>query len=130
MRVALLGGAVDIDLDVLDANPPDVRRQVREYAVGQRRRFDLPVAIPDSFTGRVMDALGAIPYGETRTYGELAGGLDTAPRAVGGACGRNPVPVVVPCHRVVGHDGRLGGYSADGGTALKRRLLDLEARHA
>jgi len=66
-----------------------------------------------------------IPYGETRTYGDLAAALDTAPVAVGSACGKNPVPLVVPCHRVVGRDS-LGGYSAGDGTALKERLLALE----
>ena len=70
--------------------------------------------------------MAAIPYGETRTYGEIAAELDSAPIAVGGACGRNPVPVVVPCHRVVGSDGGLRGYSAADGIATKRRLLELE----
>jgi methylated-DNA-[protein]-cysteine S-methyltransferase len=76
-----------------------------------------------------MDAMAAIPYGETRTYGDLAADLDTSPVAVGGACGRNPVPLVVPCHRVVGHDG-LGGFSAEGGVDLKRALLAHEREHA
>jgi len=74
-----------------------------------------------------MDAMAAIPYGETRTYGELAVELDTAAVAVGQACGRNPVPIVVPCHRVVGANS-LGGYSAEGGPELKERLLALEER--
>lgn len=129
MEVELLDGAVDIDLDYLDIDAGALRRQVREYATGERRAFDVDVMFPDSFSGRVMEAMAAIPYGETRTYGELADALDTSPRAVGGGCGRNPVPVVVPCHRVVRSDGGLGGYSAAGGVALKRRLLDHEARH-
>ena len=69
--------------------------------------------------------VAAIPAGETRRYGELAAELDTAPIAVGGACARTPVPLLVPCHRVVGVDG-LGGYSAADGLALKRRLLGHE----
>jgi methylated-DNA-[protein]-cysteine S-methyltransferase len=73
-----------------------------------------------------MDEMSAIPYGETRTYGEIATALDSAPVAVGQACGSNPVPIVVPCHRVVGSDGGLHGYSAPGGVALKRRLLEHE----
>ncbi|MDE0718540.1 MAG: methylated-DNA--[protein]-cysteine S-methyltransferase, partial [Rhodospirillaceae bacterium] len=64
-------------------------------------------------------------YGETRTYGEIARWLRSAPRAVGGACGRNPIPIIIPCHRVVASDG-LGGYSGDGGTDTKTWLLELE----
>lgn len=129
MDVQLFGGRMDIDLAYLDVGPGELREQVRAYAAGERRTFDIDVAFPDSFTGRVMAAMAAIPYGETRTYGELAGALGTAPRAVGGGCGRNPVPVVVPCHRVLRSDGGLGGFSAAGGVELKRRLLDHEAAH-
>jgi methylated-DNA-[protein]-cysteine S-methyltransferase len=67
----------------------------------------------------------AIPYGETRSYGDLAEAVGSAPRAVGGACGRNPIPIVIPCHRVLAKTG-LGGYSGEGGLATKRRLLALE----
>lgn len=126
MEVDLFGDAVSIDTDPIDAPHPAIRRQIEEYRAGARRRFDLPVAIPDSFTGLVMEAIGRIPYGETRTYGEIAADLDTAPIAVGQACGRNPVPIVIPCHRVVASDG-LGGYGAGSGIALKRRLLGHEA---
>lgn len=128
MRIELFGGDVDIDLEYLDVRPDALREQVREYAADERRTFELAVSFPDSFTGRVMEAMATIPYGETRTYGELADELDTSPRAVGGGCGRNPVPVVVPCHRVLRSDGGLGGYSAAGGVALKRRLLEHESR--
>jgi len=127
MHVELCGHAVDIDASRIDASDAEIRRQVAEYAAGERRSFDLPVAAPDGFTGAVMDAMAAIPYGETRTYGELAVELDTAAVAVGQACGRNPVPIVVPCHRVVGANS-LGGYSAEGGPELKERLLALEER--
>lgn len=129
MNVQLLDGRVDIDLAYLNVGADALREQVGQYAAGDRRTFDLEVSFPDSFTGRVMEAMAAIPYGETRTYGDLASELGTAPRAVGGGCGRNPVPVVVPCHRVVRSDGGLGGYSAAGGVALKRRLLEHEASH-
>jgi methylated-DNA-[protein]-cysteine S-methyltransferase len=67
-----------------------------------------------------------IPYGETRCYGDLAGMIGSAPRAVGGACGRYPIPIVIPCHRVLARNG-LGGYSGAGGLDTKRRLLALEA---
>jgi methylated-DNA-[protein]-cysteine S-methyltransferase len=69
----------------------------------------------------MMEAMAAIPHGETRTYGDLG----TASAAIGSACGRNPVPVIVPCHRVVGADGN-GGFSAEGGVEAKRRLLAFE----
>lgn len=129
MEVVVFGGRMDIDLAYVDVGPDELRGQVREYAAGERRTFDIDVTFPDSFTGQVMQALAAIPYGETRTYGELAETLGTAPRAVGGGCGRNPVGIVVPCHRVVRSDGGLGGFSAAGGVELKQRLLDHEAAH-
>lgn len=75
-----------------------------------------------------MAAMTEIPYGETRSYGALATGLNTVLIAVGQVCARNPVPLVVPCHRVVGSDGDLEGYSAADGVATTCRLLDLETR--
>ena len=129
MDVSLFGYTLDVDESRIDASPAEIRRQAAEYERGTRREFDLTVDTPDDFTGRVMEAMAAIPYGETRTYGDLAAELDTSPVAVGGACGRNPVPLVVPCHRVVGVDG-LRGFSADGGVEAKRVLLDHEREHA
>lgn len=119
------GGSLTIDGAFLDASPDEIREQAAGYAAGERTSFDASVAYPDSFTGEVMRAIAAIPYGETRTYGELAADLGTSPIAVGGGCGRNPVPLVVPCHRVVGADG-LKGFSGDGGLAQKRALLEHE----
>ncbi|WP_224337200.1 methylated-DNA--[protein]-cysteine S-methyltransferase [Haloprofundus halobius] len=122
----MFGAVVTLDETAVSASPGELRRQVAAYESGERRRFDLDVRRPIGFTGEVMRAMAAIPYGETRTYGELAATLDTAAVAVGQACGRNPVPLVVPCHRVVGADS-LGGYSAgDDDLTLKRRLLDHE----
>ena len=126
MNVNVLGGGIAVDESLVDESPAEIRRQVAEYGSGERRTFDLDIEVPDSFTGQVMRAMAEIPYGETRSYGDLAAALDTAPIAVGGACGRNPVPLLVPCHRVVAADGGLCGYSAPGGLALKRRLLDHE----
>ncbi|ELY54493.1 methylated-DNA--[protein]-cysteine S-methyltransferase [Natronolimnohabitans innermongolicus] len=123
MRIRPFGHDVDVDDSRIDASPETIREQVREYEAGERSAFDLEVAYPDDFTGSVMRAMAAIPSGETRTYGELASELETAPIAVGQACGRNPVPVIVPCHRVVGADS-LTGYG--GGLDLKRRLLEHE----
>ena len=130
MDVELFGGGLDIDETYVEEPSDEIRRQAREYERGERRDFDLTVRYPDTFGGRVMRAMAEIPYGETRTYGDLAADLDTAPIAVGGGCGRNPVPLVVPCHRVVASDGSLRGYSAPGGLPLKRRLLDHERQVA
>jgi methylated-DNA-[protein]-cysteine S-methyltransferase len=126
MRVELWNWPMELDATLVAESPEAVRRQVREYADGERETFDLSVSFPETFTGEVMAAMYEIPYGETRTYGDLATLLDTAAVAVGQACGRNPLPIVVPCHRVVGANG-LGGYSADGGLTVKRQLLDFES---
>ena len=102
--------------------------QLEEYLAGTRREFELDVdPIASDFQRRVWQAVSAIPFGETRTYGDIAAALGSpgAARAVGLACGRNPVAIVVPCHRVVAAGGRLGGYG--GGLEWKRRLLALEA---
>lgn len=120
---------LDLDLRYVGVDIESIRRQIHQYEVGDRLTFDLGVDVPDSFVGRVMEAMMAIPYGETRTYGWLATELDTAPVAVGQACGRNPLPLVVPCHRVVGSDGSLRGYSSPGGIDHKRRLLAHESEH-
>ena len=106
---------------------PDVRRELSEYFAGERTEFHVPVAMDGTpFQRTVWSALRAIPYGETRSYGELARsiGNPSAVRAVGTANGRNPIAVIVPCHRVIGADGTLTGYG--GGLERKRTLLDLE----
>lgn len=117
-----MGNRVAIDESFVEADPGQIEREIREYLGGSRRAFSAPIAPPESFTGDVMRAMSQIPFGETRTYGDIAADLDTAAVAVGQAAGRNPVPILVPCHRVVAADG-LGGYSAPGGTSLKERLL-------
>ncbi len=98
--------------------------QLDEYFAGTRRTFDLPFALEGTeFQMKVWSALAAIPFGATCAYGELALrlGAASAARAVGAACGRNPLPVIIPCHRAVAADGRLAGYR--GGLDAKRRLL-------
>jgi methylated-DNA-[protein]-cysteine S-methyltransferase len=105
----------------------DVRGQLDAYFAGDRREFDIAVApAGTAWQRRVWDELGRIPYGGTITYAELAerAGNPTAIRAAGAANGRNPVSIVIPCHRVIGTDGRLTGYS--GGLDAKRWLLGLE----
>ena len=109
----------------------DARRQLTEYFAGERTAFDLPLRPAGApFQLRVWEALMRIPYGETASYGELARelGHPTAARAVGAANGRNPIAIVVPCHRVIGSNGSLTGYA--GGLECKRALLDLEVGRA
>ena len=106
----------------------DAARQLGEYFAGERRDFDLELAPQGTpFQQRVWAALRAIPYGETKSYGQLAREIDVPhmTRAVGSATGRIPLSIVVPCHRLVGADGSLTGYA--GGLPRKRFLLDLEA---
>ena len=103
--------------------------QLREYFAGTRRDFSLPLAPAGTpFQQSVWQALQTIPYGETRTYGHIAVqiGHNKSFRAVGMANNRNPIVIVVPCHRVLGYDGKLTGYV--GGLDIKERLLDLEKR--
>jgi len=106
-----------------------VQRQVTEYATGQRRDFDLPLA-PEGpeFEKTVWQALRAIPFGTTTSYGAIARaiGQPSAARAVGAANNANPIALIIPCHRVIGADGQLVGYG--GGLPLKRALLEHEAR--
>lgn len=102
--------------------------QLAAYFTGRLRAFDLPLApAATPFQERVRRAMLAIPYGETRSYGELAHDAGGAPRAIGQACGANPLPLVVPCHRVVASTGP-GGYSGGKGLETKQFLLALESR--
>jgi methylated-DNA-[protein]-cysteine S-methyltransferase len=113
-----------------DAGFDDVRTQLEEYFAGDRTAFEVELRLEGTeFQRQVWDALCSIPYGETISYGELARrvGNPKACRAVGLANGRNPVAIIVPCHRVIAADGTLGGYG--GGLDRKSVLLDLEAAH-
>jgi methylated-DNA-[protein]-cysteine S-methyltransferase len=126
--------AIDIGAGGVQRSTPLLRAaaaQLAEYFAGTRTEFDLPLAPPSSpFQGRMRDAMTAIPYGETRSYGDLAALLGSNPRAIGQACGGNPIPIVVPCHRVLAAGGRIGGFSAGNGVATKRWLLGHESRGA
>lgn len=129
-------GLRSIDLradDAVPGVPPsdallrDAIRQLREYFDGRLRRFDLPLDPQGTeFQKRVWRELLTIPFGEVRSYSQIAGaiGAPKAVRAVGAANGANPLPIVVPCHRVIGANGKLVGYG--GGLPLKQRLLALE----
>jgi methylated-DNA-[protein]-cysteine S-methyltransferase len=136
---------IRIDMDVPDRPPRDlenwtcdpsaaplaeVARQLEEYFTGRRRVFDLPIRMEGTeFQRRAWRMLMEIPYGQTRSYGEQARriGNPNASRAVGLANGRNPIPIVVPCHRVIGADGSLTGFG--GGVERKRWLLAHEGLH-
>ena len=109
----------------------DAARQLGEYLRGDRRLFELPVKINGTeFDRRVWELIASVPYGETTTYGDLARclGAGTDPRDVGVAVGRNPLCIVIPCHRVVGSTGKLTGYA--GGLGRKRTLLEIEHARA
>jgi methylated-DNA-[protein]-cysteine S-methyltransferase len=104
----------------------EAARQLAAYFAGTLKRFDLLLAPPgEPFEQQVWKLMAAIPYGQTRRYGELAQPLGAEAQAIGEACGRNPLPIFIPCHRVVAHNG-LGGYSGGKGIETKRRLLVLE----
>jgi len=126
---------VAIDLHPVDrteaaaagARHRDFERQLSDYLEGKRRVFELPLHLEGSeFQKEVWEAISNIPYGRTASYGEIARliGKPGASRAVGAASGANPIPIVIPCHRVIGANGSLTGFG--GGLALKRRLLALE----
>ena len=104
----------------------DAKSQLDDYFDGFRKTFDLPLEpIGTEFQQHVWSMMEQIPYGETITYGELANAIDSSARAVGMACGANPIPVIIPCHRVVAAT-NMGGYSGDGGVETKKALLHLE----
>ena len=105
----------------------DVERELGEYLAGDRGAFEVPIKVSGSeFDRRVWELISGVPYGETTTYGVLARelGAGTDPRDVGAAVGRNPLCIVIPCHRVIGATGKLTGYA--GGLDRKRTLLEIE----
>jgi methylated-DNA-[protein]-cysteine S-methyltransferase len=109
----------------------EAETQLAAYFDSRLKNFDLPVAATGSeFQTGVWRAISTIPFGTTLTYGDLAKKLGTGPRAVAGACGANPIPIIVPCHRVLGAGGRLHGYSGRGGIMTKATLLYLEGVRA
>ena len=126
IKKGLNAQSVEQDDEVLEK----ARRQLDEYFAGLRRKFDIPLLmVGTGFQKRVWKALMSIPCGATSTYGQIAEdiGNPRAVRAVGGACGANPISIIVPCHRIIGSSGELVGYG--GGLAVKRRLLELERRN-
>jgi methylated-DNA-[protein]-cysteine S-methyltransferase len=105
----------------------EATRQLDRYFARKLKRFDLPLAQKGTdFQKRVWAMMRDIPYGETATYGGMAMALGSGPRPVGMACARNPIPIIVPCHRVLGSGGKEGGFSGGKGLPTKRQLLAIE----
>ncbi len=131
----LFGRARDLDFDQAEGSPPatlyHALSQLRQYLAGERQNFDLPLDVRPAtpFQAEVLEACRQIPYGQVRTYADLAAAVGapvSASRAVGMVMASNPLPLVIPCHRVVGRDGKLHGYAAPGGVESKAWLLQLE----
>ncbi|MGZ8829494.1 MAG: methylated-DNA--[protein]-cysteine S-methyltransferase [Thermoanaerobaculia bacterium] len=128
VRVEFAGAAAPDDAPRDDKRLAPVVRQLAEYFAGERTDFDITLAPRGTpFQLDVWRTLQRIPYGETRSYADIARsiGRPTATRAVGAANGANPIPIIIPCHRVIGSNGSLTGFG--GGMGVKRRLLDLES---
>ncbi|WP_432449511.1 methylated-DNA--[protein]-cysteine S-methyltransferase [Aliiroseovarius marinus] len=105
----------------------EAQAQLRAYFDGALTKFDLPTRVMGSdFQRAVCAAMSAIPYGDTLTYGEIAKLTGNSAQAVGNACGANPIPIIIPCHRVMGAGGKLVGFSGAGGVETKVQLLRLE----
>ena len=126
------GKIISLDWGAVDggAETPllaEAARQLEAYFDGDLTEFDLPLdPHGTAFQKKLWAALETIPYGSTLTYGELASRIDSGPRAIGGACGRNPIPIIIPCHRVLAAGGKMGGYSGHEGPDTKHFLLRLE----
>lgn len=126
------GAVVSLDWGWAMSNKPTsllrrAERQLNSYFDGKLEEFDLPLnPAGTDFQKRVWKLMTKIPYGRTRSYGDIAEKLRSAPRAVGGACGENHIPIIIPCHRVLAANGKMGGYSGDGGLDTKTALLRLE----
>lgn len=131
-QVILAGDDGSVLADAAEGGPivDAAAQQLSEFFAGERMAFDLPLAPQGTeFQLTVWNALCDVPFGTTATYGDIAKaiGQQTATRAVGAANGRNPIPIIIPCHRVIGASGELTGYSGGGGIETKRRLLDHES---
>ena len=108
----------------------DAADQLKKYFAGRLSEFDLPLAPEGTeHQKKVWTAMTEIPSGALRSYGDLAREIGSSARAVGTACGKNPIPIIVPCHRIVATGGGIGGYSGRGGVETKRILLGLEGAH-
>ncbi len=130
----LIGLTIEEEYEASDDNENsfirDVYSQLKEYFVGKRKKFDIPIKFEGTeFQVKVWEQLCNIPYGETRSYGDIAKNIGNtkASRAVGGANNKNPIMIVVPCHRVIGANGKMVGFAC--GIEVKEYLLSLEAKY-
>ena len=132
IRIGHQGEAVTDLVDAPHGSPvAEAMRQIKDYFAGVRQGFDLPLVSLVSARGEALrQAIAAIPYGETMSYGALANSIDSAARAVGGACRRNPYPIIIPCHRVTSSNGAPEHYSGGDGPTTKAWLIAHERRHA
>ena len=126
MKIEVFDEKIFLDEELVEEKPEEIRIQVENFLSGERKSFDLEFSVSENFTGEVMKQMLEIPRGETRSYGEITENLASAAIAVGQACGRNPLPLVVPSHRVVGKNS-LGGYCGQKDSDVKRKLLEIEA---
>lgn len=135
-RVCLPGDVAGHTQDSLDILPPSrlteqVAHMLSKYFKGEPQPFEnvaLDFSVAGEFRRRILESIRSIPFGQVRSYGEVAAaaGAPRAARAVGGAMAANPVPIIIPCHRVIAGNGRLTGYSAPGGLLLKKTILQME----
>lgn len=125
MRITIYGRSLKIVEGLIEQDRGEVNDQLNQYFNEDREKFDLEYQVPEGFLGDVMKEILDIEYGETMTYGEIAEAVDSVPVAVGQACGNNPLPLIVPCHRVVGKNS-IGGYLGESNSEVKRKLLQLE----
>jgi len=131
LLASIMIGAEAGDDTTGDALLREAAAQLSAWFAGRLDRFNLPLSPPATPRGAAhRDAIAAIPYGDTASYGALARMIGSAPRAVGQACRRNPFPIVIPCHRVIGAGGSIGYYSGGAGIKTKLWLLEHERRHA
>lgn len=132
VRVTWIAPGTIVEPVLEDAVSRETAAQLQAYFAGHLTSFDVPLKFRggSAFERAIWQAMLQIPWGETRSYGDLAALTGGVARAVGGACGRNPIPIVVPCHRVVGSGGRLVGFSGAEGVATKQWLLDFERGQA
>ena len=112
-----------IDESLIEESEKEVRRQAEEFLEGQRESFNLNFSFPSGGLGFVLRKINKVPYGDTRTYSDIADETNSAAISIGQYCGKNPLPLIIPCHRVVGKND-LGGYKS--GKDVKKRLLKLE----
>lgn len=125
MRITIHGRSLKIVEKLIDQEREEIEDQLNEYINEERKAFDLDYSLPEGFRGKVLRNVSSIEYGEQVTYSEIAEELDSVPVAVGQAVASNPLPIIIPCHRVVGKNS-LGGYLGETESKVKRKLLEME----